>query len=72
MKKLFVIAIALGAFALSSCTKEYTCDCTVPDYDTYYDWTAEYKKKADAEDACDATEAGAVSYDSTSTCELSS
>lgn len=54
MKKLFVLG-ALGVFALSSCKKDYTCECTT----TGFTQAFEYKgvKKKDANETCDAQEA---------------
>ena len=70
MKKvLSLVAVVALAASFTSCTKEYTCDCTVEGWDDWYDWTAEYKK-ADAEEACDATEAAVQAFDANGSCEL--
>lgn len=52
MKKLMMIAIVGGAFALTSCKKDYTCECTATDAFYNISYTAEMKKK-DAETWCD-------------------
>lgn len=55
MKK-FIAFFAMVAFAASvtSCKKDYTCECTDDDGETF---KYEYKKvsKKDAEEACDAS-----------------
>ncbi|AEV31841.1 hypothetical protein [Owenweeksia hongkongensis] len=62
MKKLlFVFAIA-AIGSLASCKKDYTCECTILGVSTSFE--LEDQKKGDAEDACDALEAGG------SECEL--
>lgn len=73
MKKFFGLLIAAGIlFAFSSCSKEYTCACTTTDSSgtiatATVETTAEFKKKADAEDWCNSeTTAGTV----TVKCEL--
>lgn len=53
MKKLFVLG-ALGIFALSSCKKDYTCECTSTGYSQSYKYEG-YKKK-DAVETCDKQE----------------
>lgn len=37
MKKLFICLSALGLISLSSCKKDYHCDCTVSTKQTMYD-----------------------------------
>jgi hypothetical protein len=51
MKKVMMIAIVGGAFALTSCKKDYSCECTSGGM-TYTLTIADAKKK-DAESACD-------------------
>ena len=57
MKKIVMIA-AVAALSMASCKKEYTCKCTA---DTGISATDNYSyktgkvKKADAEDACNAS-----------------
>lgn len=58
MKKLMMIAIVGGAFALTSCKKDYTCSCTISGQAVNYEWKD--IKKADAEEACDALSVGAA------------
>jgi len=62
MKKLTILAVAVLAFAATSCKKAYTCSCTTTfNYsgfspDTYKDDSEEYSKKMTkktAEAACD-------------------
>jgi len=57
MKKVYMM-LAVCAIALASCKKDYTCSCTI------LGQTAETvipdAKKADAEEACDASSAGAA------------
>jgi hypothetical protein len=55
MKKL-IIAVAAVAF-LASCKKDYTCDCTTLGVTTKADLGKQ--KKADAEDACNASDTAA-------------
>jgi len=52
MKKLLMIALVGGAFAMTSCTKEHTCACTATASASNLSYTAEMKKK-DAETWCD-------------------
>ncbi len=52
MKKVMMIAIVGGAFALTSCKKDYTCSCTIAGQTTSTEWKD--IKKSDAEDDCDA------------------
>ena len=51
MKKIIMIAVVGGAFALTSCKKDYTCECTATDTFWNITYTAEMKKK-DAETWC--------------------
>lgn len=48
-----MIAIVGGAFALTSCKKDYTCSCTASGVTV--DYTIQDAKKKDAQDACDAS-----------------
>ena len=56
MKKvLFSTAlIAIFAFGMTSCKKDYTCECKSTPSDSFYDYsTTFHAKKADAKTACD-------------------
>ena len=66
MKKLLLV-LAVGTFALASCTKEYTCECGWSDGSGSLSYTFE-AKKADAEAVCGDYEytVGDLSYN----CEL--
>ena len=73
MKKLFGILFVVGlVVALSSCKKDWTCECTMTDSATSTSTTTSYNindvTKGDAESACTAYEisAGTVTY----SCEL--
>ena len=57
MKKVYMM-LAVCAIALASCKKDYTCSCTVLGQTT--ETTIADAKKADAEDACAASSAGAA------------
>jgi len=73
MKKVFTFVAAVAFVAsLSSCKKDYSCDCTTKDsgdssYSMTYSTSMKAKKK-DAEEACDAlvVTVGTLS----TTCEL--
>lgn len=68
MKKitLSVAVLAVAALTLSSCAKEYTCECSV-NGSSIGTTTKEFKKKADAEAWCNqSTTSGGV----TSSCKL--
>lgn len=53
MKKYGIaIAVLIGASSLTSCKKDYTCECTATDTSVNVSYTAEMKKK-DAESWCD-------------------
>lgn len=66
MKKLFIgIFAASMMFGFTSCKKDYTCKCTGGVLGSV-DYPIEDAKKADAEDACTALEAGGAH----SSCEL--
>lgn len=59
MKKLLFVA-TVSVFALSSCTKDYTCECTVEVLGTSSTTTAEYSdlNKSEADDvqaACESS-----------------
>jgi len=70
MKKVFAIAsVALFAASLTSCTGDFTCDCTYKDglgEDATISYDYNGVKKKDAEDSCD-TAAGLLNEGS---CEL--
>lgn len=51
MKKVLMIAIVGGAFALTSCKKDYVCSCTASG--VTLDVTYQDVKKKDAQEACD-------------------
>jgi hypothetical protein len=70
MKKALLIG-SLGVFgvmALTSCKKDYTCDCTVDGQDTAIPLMD--TKKKDATDACDAAETTYGSNGASSSCTL--
>lgn len=74
MKKVSIFAVALvGVFAMSSCKKDYTCNCTYTNFDgevvTVPTEIPDSKKK-DAEDACDAASATYALLGSGASCEL--
>lgn len=50
MKKVLMIAIVGGAFALTSCKKDYVCSCTASG--VTLDVTYQDVKKKDAQEAC--------------------
>lgn len=50
--------LAVCAFALASCKKDYTCACTIAGVTT--ESTIADAKKADAEEACDASNTAAA------------
>lgn len=68
MKKVFLLALVGGAFAMTSCKKDYTCDCTVSGVNI----PLEFKdaKKKDATDACDQAESTYKIADSGASCTL--
>lgn len=51
MKKVIMIAVVGGAFALTSCKKDYSCECTSGGQT--YTLTIQDAKKKDADAACD-------------------
>lgn len=51
MKKLFII-MAAGTFVLSSCKKDWTCECTVAGTPYGVSETIKDKKKNDAQSEC--------------------
>lgn len=68
MRNLFLAAAVLFAFGVTSCKKDYTCECTYlgdPEMHELKDF-----KKKDAEDACDLIETANQVFDPASTCEL--
>lgn len=67
MKKIVAIA-ALGVFALSSCKKDYTCQCTSAGYSFDEPYTA--IKKKDAEDKCEKKQTEIQTVNSSVTCSL--
>ncbi len=68
MKKLLTLAVVLGAFAMTSCKKDYTCTCTTTMTgmdDIVQEIPLNDYKKKDAEDGCDA-----LQLSSATTCTL--
>jgi len=51
MKKLFILAVVAGAFTMTSCKKDWTCECK--NSTGTYPITMTNVKKADAKKACD-------------------
>ncbi|MCB9222808.1 MAG: hypothetical protein H6582_01420 [Crocinitomicaceae bacterium] len=52
MKKVLIAVVVLaGSMSMTSCKKDYTCDCTVSG--STYSLTIPDAKKKDAESACD-------------------
>ena len=68
MKKIFVLAVVAGAFAMTSCKKERDCVCTVGGETL----TAKMGKasKSDQEDACNALQATYSLTGATASCSL--
>lgn len=50
MKKLFILAVIAGAFSMTSCKKDFTCECTVSGQTTPIE--LKNVKKVDATAAC--------------------
>jgi hypothetical protein len=73
MKKvMFGFLSACMMLGLASCTKDYTCSCTV-DYgsgDSTLTFLYDGVKKSDAEDACAASETVYKNVDAGATCTL--
>ena len=69
MKKVALLIALGGVFAMSSCKKDWNCDCSVSGIDL----TAEIlnAKKADAEEVCDAAQTTYQIADSGASCTLS-
>lgn len=67
MKKLFVLS-ALSVFALSSCKKDYTCECTSIGFNQPFKYE-DYKKK-DAVETCEAQEKALKALHSDVVCNL--
>ena len=58
MKKVFLaVAVIAGTFSMTSCKKDYDCDCTISGTTTTS--TIKDAKKKDAQDACNALSAAA-------------
>lgn len=56
VKKVFVLSLAFVALALTSCKKDYVCDCHIDDVDgNHIDQELDINgaKKGDAEKVCD-------------------
>ena len=72
MKKFAIVAAAVLAFGLTSCSKDYNCSCTynngVSDTTTVTAFVD--AKKADAEEACDALQTAVKLVDASGTCTL--
>lgn len=65
MKKVIIIS-AVAIFALASCKKDYTCECTILGQTSSTPFAD--AKKSDATDACDALNTSAAILDGK--CEL--
>lgn len=65
MKRLALVFAVAGLFAMSSCSKDYTCECSNGTSATF-----EGAKKGDAKDACDALQATQNILGSGVTCDL--
>jgi hypothetical protein len=67
--KLILSALAVSLLALSSCKKDYNCNCSIGgfsgDGEKYYDVT-----KGDAESKCEEYEADAQAINSSFTCKV--
>lgn len=48
---MYVLAVAVAMIAMTSCKRDYTCECDLGAFGTYSD-TKEFSKKSDAEDWC--------------------
>lgn len=71
--KMFFVAAAAAVITLSSCKKDYDCDC---EYEIQGESVTGYaliedSKKKDAEDECDSFEADLNSIGSSASCDLS-
>lgn len=51
MKKIFILAVVAGAFTMTSCKKDWTCECK--NSTGTYPITFTKVSKADAKKACD-------------------
>ncbi|RFC53294.1 hypothetical protein [Brumimicrobium aurantiacum] len=76
MKKVLFVGLLFGGLALTSCKKEYTCECATSSNmpgasEGSTSVTIEDKKK-DAEDACEAmsTSVSSGEYTTTTDCEI--
>lgn len=67
MKKLFVI-LAAGIFTFSSCKKDWTCTCKVPDVPFGVTESIKDKKKKEAQSECEAK--GGTVNNVTVTCSI--
>ena len=74
MKKLISLAIIAGfVFTISSCKKDYTCECTYDNAGTSLTTSTPYEKvkKSDAEESCTALQDEYYKVlDPEATCEL--
>ena len=54
MKKVLFLSLVFGGLALTSCKKDYTCECTYDLLGVQTSTSVEFKdvKKKEAEDAC--------------------
>jgi hypothetical protein len=70
--KLFFATAAVALISLSSCKKDYVCECEVETsgISTPIDVAINDSKKSDAEDACDSAETTYGSGASTASCTL--
>ena len=69
MKKVALLAAVVGMFSMTSCKKDYTCECSG---DSEYTSNVEIKKakKKDAEATCDAAETSYKMIDDAASCSL--
>ena len=68
MKKVLILASVLFVFGMTSCKKDYSCDCTL----TNGSVSAQYSgvKKSEAEDGCAELETAQKLFDSDAACTL--
>lgn len=68
MKKFILASLVIGGFAITSCNKARTCECTVSGATQKFEY--ESGKKADQEDACKAAETTFKIVDANASCTL--
>ncbi len=71
--KMFFVAAAVAVISLSSCKKDYTCECDYEIQGETVTGTAEFTdvKKKDAEEGCDSFESDLNGMGSNASCTLS-